>query len=71
MEPVLPEGLAFDPGHGKVGFVILERHVGGISGGGSKITLSAQEFMKQYDMFRSEASRALEEIYGKYFDVTE
>lgn len=51
----------------RLGFVILERQVGGISGGGSKITAPAQEFMKRYDTFRCEASRALVEIYGKYF----
>ena len=51
----------------RLGFVILERQIGGISGGGSKITAPAQEFMQQYDRFRSEAGHALEAIYGKYF----
>lgn len=55
----------------RLGFVILDRQVGGLSGGGSKITAPAQEFMKQYDIFRIEARHALEEIYGKYFGVTE
>ena len=55
----------------RLGFIILERQVGGISGGGSKITEQGQEFMKRYNTFRLEASRALEKIYEKYFGISD
>ena len=51
----------------RLGFSLLDRKVGGQSGGGSKITPQAKEFMQCYDRFREEAKEALEEIYQKHF----
>jgi molybdate transport system regulatory protein len=51
----------------RLGFEILESQVGGISGGGSKITPQAQAFMQHYDRFRNEAGLVLTAVYNKYF----
>lgn len=51
----------------KLGFKILERQVGGVSGGGSVLTPSAKSLVKRYERFRAEADKALERIYRKHF----
>jgi len=51
----------------KLGFSLLERKVGGTSGGGSIITPSGLELMKHYEQFRKEVKKALENIYQKHF----
>ncbi|MCX5804124.1 MAG: molybdenum-binding protein [Proteobacteria bacterium] len=52
----------------KLGFSLLERKVGGTSGGGSIITPSGLELMNHYEQFRKEVKKALEIIYHKYFE---
>jgi molybdate transport system regulatory protein len=52
----------------RLGFLLLERTVGGVSGGGSQITPAGRAFMKKYELFRTEVSRALETVYQKHFD---
>jgi molybdate transport system regulatory protein len=51
----------------KLGFSLLERKVGGTSGGGSIITPSGLELMKHYEQFRKEVKKELENIYHKHF----
>ncbi len=51
----------------RLGFSLLERTVGGASGGGSKITRAGGAFIRKYELFRDEVSRALETVYQKYF----
>lgn len=51
----------------RLGFPLLERKVGGPSGGGSRITPKAKELMSLYGRFRKEVYNALEEIYQKHF----
>jgi len=51
----------------RLDFSLLERKVGGRSGGGSQITPEAKEFIKRYEQFREEAKRSLEQIYEKHF----
>jgi len=52
----------------KLGFSLLERKVGGTSGGGSIITPPGLELMKHYEQFRKEVKKALEIIYHKHFE---
>lgn len=52
----------------KLGFPLITRQVGGVSGGGSQITDAGREFMKQYESFRADVKESLEAIYNKYFD---
>jgi len=52
----------------KLGFSLLERKVGGASGGGSIITPPGLELMKHYEQFRKEVKKALEIIYHKHFE---
>jgi molybdate transport system regulatory protein len=51
----------------KLGFALLDRKVGGQSGGGSQITPRAKELMLSYDKFRGEAEEAIERIFQKHF----
>jgi molybdate transport system regulatory protein len=52
----------------RLGFPLLERTVGGASGGGSHITPAGRAFIKKYELFRKEVARVLETVYGKHFD---
>ncbi len=52
----------------RLGFPLLERRVGGQSGGGSQITPQAKELMICYARFQREAKCAIEKIYAKHFD---
>jgi molybdate transport system regulatory protein len=51
----------------KLGFSLLERKIGGTSGGGSIITPSGLELMNHYEQFRKEVKKTLEKIYHKHF----
>jgi molybdate transport system regulatory protein len=51
----------------KLGFLLLERTVGGVAGGGSRITPSGRRLMKNYAKFRKEVKESLERIYQKHF----
>ncbi len=53
----------------KLGFVFLERKVGGLSGGGSYITPSGKAFLKKYEDFRKELVEVIENTYYKHFSV--
>lgn len=52
---------------GRLGFPLLERKVGGSSGGGSSITPQAQDLMQRYQAFRNEAEEMLDNLFNKYF----
>ncbi len=51
----------------RLGFTLLERKVGGVSGGGSRLTPEARDFMKRYEAFRREVEESLEEICRTHF----
>ncbi|MDX9745749.1 MAG: LysR family transcriptional regulator [Syntrophales bacterium] len=51
----------------KLGIVLLERTVGGVAGGGSKLTPDAKNFMKRYEIFHAEAKESLKSLFDKYF----
>jgi molybdate transport system regulatory protein len=51
----------------RLGFILLERKVGGISGGGSQLTPEARNLMKHYGRFHKDVEEALEKIYLKHF----
>ena len=51
----------------RLGFQILERQVGGVSGGGSVLTARGKSLVKRYELFRAEANKALERIFRKHF----
>jgi molybdate transport system regulatory protein len=50
----------------RLGFDLLEKKVGGRSGGGSSVTLMGRNLMDQYQRFRSEVEKGLRKIYQKY-----
>ncbi len=51
----------------RLGLTLLERRVGGSSGGGSKVTPRGVELLRHYDRFRKEVKEALERVYEKNF----
>jgi molybdate transport system regulatory protein len=51
----------------KLGFPLLDRKVGGTSGGGSQITPQGQIFKGRYEQFRDEVKKCLEAVYLKHF----
>jgi molybdate transport system regulatory protein len=51
----------------RLGFALLERKVGGVSGGGSRLTEEARLFMKRYETFRKEIEESLQQICRKHF----
>jgi molybdate transport system regulatory protein len=51
----------------RLGFALLNKKVGGLSGGGSHVTPEGMEFLKRYERFKREASDAVEKIYQKHF----
>ena len=51
----------------RLGFLVLDREVGGRFGGGSKITPQVKQLMTCYARFRDEAKKAVERIYREQF----
>jgi molybdate transport system regulatory protein len=51
----------------RLGIPLLERTVGGASGGGSHITAAGPVFIEKYERFRNEVSKTLEQAYDKRF----
>jgi len=54
----------------RLGVLLLERKIGGSSGGGSKLTVEARDLVIRYERFRRDAERSLEEIYQRHFGST-
>jgi len=55
----------------RLNFPLLERRVGGASGGGSSITPKARNLLQRYEKFRKDVQEALEKIYKKHFGLME
>ena len=51
----------------RLGGPLLERKVGGLSGGGSHVTPRTREFMSNYERFREEVGISIEKIFQKHF----
>ena len=51
----------------RLGFPLIERQTGGTSGGGSRLTVKGKNFIRRYEQFREETSKAIERIYRKHF----
>ncbi|MGZ3605814.1 MAG: winged helix-turn-helix domain-containing protein [Thermodesulfobacteriota bacterium] len=51
----------------RLGFPLIERQVGGLSGGGSLVTIQGKNLLKQYEGFRKDVNASLENIYRKHF----
>ena len=52
----------------RLGFLLIERKVGGLSGGGSRVTSQGKELMKRYRRFQKDVKTSLEKIYGTHFN---
>jgi molybdate transport system regulatory protein len=51
----------------RLGFPLLDKKIGGLSGGGSQVTPKGKELMKRYEHFEKEARKAIEKAYQKHF----
>jgi len=51
----------------RLGFQLIERQVGGSSGGGSRVTPEGVRLLETYRVFRQEAGEALEFLFKKHF----
>jgi molybdate transport system regulatory protein len=51
----------------RLGFSLLDKKIGGLSGGGSHVTPKGKELMKRYERFEREARKAIEKAYQKHF----
>lgn len=54
----------------KLGLPLLERKVGGLSGGGSQVTPQARNLMNHYEGFRKDVDTSLKKIYRKHFHTS-
>ena len=54
----------------RLGFPLLERKVGGQSGGGSLVTPQARNLMNHYEGFRRDVDTSLKKIYCKHFHAS-
>ncbi|RAK11844.1 molybdate transport system regulatory protein [Halanaerobium saccharolyticum] len=52
----------------RLGFKLLDKKVGGSSGGGSELTVKGRILTKKFSAFRKEASQSLSELEEKYFN---
>jgi molybdate transport system regulatory protein len=55
----------------RLGFSLLDKKIGGLSGGGSRVTPKGKELMKRYEQFEKEVKKAIEEIYQRHFGSPE
>ena len=51
----------------RLGFPLLDKKIGGLSGGGSQVTPKGKELMKRYEQFEKEAKKAIEKAYQRHF----
>ncbi len=51
----------------RLGFLLIERKVGGLSGGGSRVTSQGKVLMKRYNHFQKDVNTSLGKIYRTHF----
>jgi molybdate transport system regulatory protein len=51
----------------RLGFPLLERHVGGSAGGGSALTPEAQDLVARYEGLMRDVDAAVERLYRRHF----
>jgi len=51
----------------RLGFKLLERKIGGESGGGSELTEQARDLMMKFEIFRDKAQESLNLLYKEIF----
>ena len=51
----------------RLGITFLDKQVGGLSGGGSRVTPEGKEFLRRYDRFESDAKKVIAKTYQKHF----
>jgi molybdate transport system regulatory protein len=49
-----------------LGFFLVDKKIGGLSGGGSQVTPKDKELLKRYAQFEKEAREVIEKSYQKH-----
>jgi molybdate transport system regulatory protein len=52
----------------RLGFLLIDRKVGRLPGGGSRVTPQGKELMKPYNRFQKDVNTSLEKIYRTHFN---
>jgi molybdate transport repressor ModE-like protein len=52
----------------RLGFLLIERKVRGLSGGGSRVTSQGKELMKRYNRSQKDANTSLEKVCRTHFN---
>jgi molybdate transport system regulatory protein len=52
---------------GRLGFSLLDKKIGGASGGGSVLTPESKDLMAHYEKFQKEVKESLNRIFKKHF----
>jgi len=52
----------------QLGFDMIERRAGGVSGGGSNLTEAGKAFLHKYEQFRDDVCVVIEETFRKHFE---
>jgi molybdate transport system regulatory protein len=55
----------------RLGFSLLDKKIGGLSGGGSRVSPIAMDLMSRYERFRKDVKETIEEIYQRHFGSIE
>lgn len=50
-----------------LGFPLTEKKIGGVGGGGSRLTPQAKEFMKKYEQYRAACYDASRKYFDEFF----
>jgi len=51
----------------RLGFSLLDKKIGGVSGGGSQVTPRAKDLIGRYERFEMDAMKAIEKAFQKHF----
>jgi molybdate transport system regulatory protein len=51
----------------RLGFTLIERKVGGPSGGGSRVTIEGKELIRRYGLFQKDVRTSLDRLYRVHF----
>lgn len=52
---------------GRLGFPLLERRVGGLRGGGSRVSPQGEELLRRYQTLMADVDRDMDALFRKHF----
>jgi len=52
----------------RLGFLLLEKRVGGQFGGGSRVTPEGKDLLRRYSRFEKDVSEVIKKVYRRHFE---